>query len=29
MKIRFEPDLDFQLQVVDTVSDLFRDQEDC
>ena len=29
MKIRFEPDLDFQLQAVDAVCDLFRGQEAC
>ena len=27
MKLRFEPDLDFQLQAVDAVCDLFRGQE--
>ncbi len=29
MKLRFEPDLDFQLQAVDAVCDLFRGQEIC
>ena len=29
MKLRFEPDLDFQLQGVDAVCDLFRGQEVC
>ena len=29
MKFRFEPDLDFQLQAVDAVCDLFRGQEVC
>ncbi len=29
MKLRFEPDLDFQLQAVDAVCDLFRGQETC
>ena len=29
MKLRFEPDLDFQLQAVDSVCDLFRGQEIC
>ena len=29
MKLRFEPDLDFQLQAVDAVCDLFRGQEVC
>ena len=29
MKLRFEPDLDFQLQAVNTVCDLFRGQEVC
>ena len=29
MKLRFEPDLDFQLQAVEAVSDLFRGQEVC
>ena len=29
MKLRFEPDLDFQLQAVDAVCDLFRSQEVC
>ena len=29
MKLRFEPDLDFQLQAVKAVSDLFRGQEVC
>lgn len=27
MKLRFEPDLDFQRQAVDAVCDLFRGQE--
>ena len=27
MKLRFEPDLDFQLQAVEAVCDLFRGQE--
>ena len=29
LKLRFEPDLDFQLQAVDAVCDLFRGQEIC
>ena len=29
MKLRFEPDLDFQLRAVDAVCDLFRGQEVC
>ena len=29
MKFRFEPDLDFQLQAVNAVCDLFRGQEQC
>ena len=29
MKLRFEPDLDFQLQAVEAVCDLFRGQEVC
>ena len=29
MKLRFEPDLDFQLQAVEAVCDLFRGQETC
>ncbi len=29
MKLRFDPDLDFQLQAVDAVCDLFRGQEIC
>ena len=29
MKLRFEPDLDFQLQAVEAVCDLFRGQEIC
>ena len=29
MKLCFEPDLDFQLQAVDAVCDLFRGQEVC
>ena len=29
MKLRFEPDLDFQLQAVNAVCDLFRGQEIC
>ena len=29
MKLRFEPDLDFQLKAVDAVCDLFRGQEVC
>ena len=29
MKLRFEPDFDFQLRAVDTVCDLFRGQEVC
>ena len=29
MKLRFEPDLDFQLQAVDAICDLFRGQEVC
>ena len=29
MKLKFEPDLDFQLQAVDAVCDLFRGQEIC
>ena len=29
MKLRFEPNLDFQLQAVDAVCDLFRGQETC
>lgn len=29
MKLRFEPDLDFQLQAVDAVCALFRGQEIC
>lgn len=29
MKLRFEPDLDFQLQAVDAVCDLFQGQETC
>ena len=29
MKLRFEPSLDFQLQAVEAVSDLFRGQEVC
>ena len=29
MKLRFEPDLDFQLEAVDAVCDLFRGQEVC
>ena len=29
MKLRFEPDLDFQLQAIDAVCDLFRGQEVC
>ena len=29
MKLRFEPDLDFQLRAVDAVCDLFRGQEIC
>ena len=29
MKLRFEPDIDFQLQAVDAVCDLFRGQEVC
>ena len=29
MKLRFEPDLDFQLQAVDAVCDLFHGQEAC
>ena len=29
LKLRFEPDLDFQLQAVDAVCDLFRGQEVC
>ena len=29
MKLRFEPDLDFQLQAIEAVCDLFRGQETC
>lgn len=29
MKLRFEPDLDFQVEAVDAVCDLFRGQEVC
>ena len=29
MKLRFEPNLDFHLQAVDAVCDLFRGQETC
>ena len=29
MKLRFEPDLDFQIQTVEAVCDLFRGQEVC
>ena len=29
MKLRFEPDLDFQLQAVEAICDLFRGQETC
>ena len=29
MKLRFEPDLDFQLQAIEAVCDLFRGQEIC
>ena len=29
MKLRFEPDLDFQLQAVEAVCELFRGQEVC
>ena len=29
MKLHFEPDLDFQLQAIETVCDLFRGQEVC
>lgn len=29
MKLRFEPDLDFQLQAVNAVCDLFRGQDIC
>ena len=29
MKLHFEPNLDFQLQVVEAVCDLFRGQEVC
>ena len=29
MKLHFEPDLDFQLQAIEAVCDLFRGQEVC
>ena len=29
MKLHFEPDLDFQLQAIEAVCDLFRGQEAC
>ena len=29
MKLHFEPNLDFQLQAIDAVCDLFRGQEIC
>jgi type III restriction enzyme len=29
MKLHFEPDLDYQLQAIEAVCDLFRGQETC